>query len=215
MRMKELLAFWWLLPLEIRPSCCLSGLNSISNSSVFWNRMTIWGTWMSTRSDEMHRSTLKELVSSLRANHVWQIWRPSMLQHQRVREEQVMSATWTCAKHWHSHKTSLSPEKGNHENFIQFNKDRFKILHPGQGNPKHQYKLGVGRIQSSLEEKDFGYFWVKNWMWNSIIHLQPRKQAVSRATSKGREREVIPSLICSLETPPAILHSALRPQNRT
>lgn len=109
----------------------------------------------------MHQSTQRELMSPLRANNVWQIWCPSMLQHQRVGEEQVMSATWTCAKHWHSHRTFLPPEKANLENFVQFNKARFKILHPDQGNPKHQYKLGVGWIESSLEEKDFGYYWIK------------------------------------------------------
>jgi len=41
-------------------------------------------------------------------------------------------------------------------NLIKFNKSRCKVLHMGQGNPKHKYRLGRERIESSPEEKDFG-----------------------------------------------------------
>jgi len=39
-------------------------------------------------------------MASLRANRAWQIWWPSMteLQHWWIREEPLMSSTWTCAK---------------------------------------------------------------------------------------------------------------------
>jgi len=41
-------------------------------------------------------------------------------------------------------------------NLIKFNKAKCKVLHLGQASPKHKYRLGKERIESSPEEKDFG-----------------------------------------------------------
>ncbi|GAB0202671.1 mitochondrial enolase superfamily member 1 [Grus japonensis] len=41
-------------------------------------------------------------------------------------------------------------------NCIKFNKAKCKVLHVGQCNPKHDYRLGGEWIQSSPEEKDLG-----------------------------------------------------------
>ncbi|GAB0205913.1 hypothetical protein GRJ2_003056900 [Grus japonensis] len=47
-------------------------------------------------------------------------------------------------------------ERGVHENLMKFNKAKYKVLHVGQRNPKHSYRLSREWIWSSPEEKDLG-----------------------------------------------------------
>jgi len=37
---------------------------------------------------------------------------------------------------------------------MKFNKTKYKVLHVGQGNPKHKYRLDEKWVESSPEEKD-------------------------------------------------------------
>ncbi|PKU47393.1 rna-directed dna polymerase from mobile element jockey-like [Limosa lapponica baueri] len=47
-------------------------------------------------------------------------------------------------------------EKRANEKLMKFNKAKCKVLHLGQGNPKHKYHLGGEWIENSSEEKDLG-----------------------------------------------------------
>ena len=43
-----------------------------------------------------------------------------------------------------------------HANLMKFNKAKCNILHKGQGNLEHTYRLGREWLESSPEEKDLG-----------------------------------------------------------
>ncbi|GAB0175872.1 cAMP-dependent protein kinase inhibitor alpha [Grus japonensis] len=61
-------------------------------------------------------------------------------------------------------------------NCMKFNKAKCKVLHMGQCNPKHNYRLGG--------EWTCVCWWMKSSTGASNVRLQPRKPATSWAASK-------------------------------
>jgi len=82
-------------------------------------------------------------------------------------------------------------------NRMKFNQTECKVLHMGQGNRKHKYRLGGECLKNIPEEKDWRYWWTRSSTWASNVRFQARKPTVFWAASKeewtvGRGRGFCP-----------------------
>jgi len=100
---------------------------------------------------------------------------------------------------------------------MKFNKAKCKVLNVGRGNPKHRYKLVREWLESSPEEKDLGVLGDKKLnmsqqraVSSGLTQKANRTLGCIKRSMASRSREVILPL-CSLETPPGVLHPALEP----
>ncbi|KFQ78541.1 hypothetical protein N337_12417, partial [Phoenicopterus ruber ruber] len=97
-------------------------------------------------------------------------------------------------------------ERWARANLMKFNKAKCKVLHTGQGDPKHKYRLGGEWIESSPAEKDLGVLVDEkldiSWQWAPTAQKANHILGCIKTRVTSRLREGILPLYSALVRPP-------------
>jgi len=99
-------------------------------------------------------------------------------------------------------------------NHMKFNKAKCKVLHVGQGNPKHKYRLGREWLKSSPEEKDLGVLVDEKLNMSQQCTLTAQKayhilSCIKRSVASGSREGILPLYYALVRPQPGVLHPAL------